>query len=259
LDINHFWTVNLLAVVWRQGAKMMYKEMFVAVVKCDGKILRERDGVVTLPFLSEYTVLLKNLHTQDAVVKMTIDGADVLGGNSLVVSGNSETEVEGFLSGTVARNHFRFVEKTERISEYRGDRVDDGIIRVEWQFEKPAPIVMAPTITWKIATDPWYTTLGMRNSDLSGDTVYCSCSAANIPSCFTTSLAEEGITVKGSEANQQFHYASTGPLEEQRHALVLRLSAGPLVSVKTKLICSTCGTKSRSDAKYCVECGTYLS
>ena len=36
---------------------------------------------------------------------------------------------KGFMEGMVARNKFRFIEKTKQISDYRGDRVDDGIIR----------------------------------------------------------------------------------------------------------------------------------
>ncbi len=40
---------------------MMYKQNFVVVVKCNGKILREQDSdVVYLPFGAEYSILLKN-------------------------------------------------------------------------------------------------------------------------------------------------------------------------------------------------------
>jgi hypothetical protein len=36
---------------------MMYKERFIAVIKYNGKVLRERDDVVTLPFGSEYSII----------------------------------------------------------------------------------------------------------------------------------------------------------------------------------------------------------
>ncbi len=47
---------------------MTYKENFVLVVKCKGEILRERDGIVTLPFGSEYSILMKNLDHRRALV-----------------------------------------------------------------------------------------------------------------------------------------------------------------------------------------------
>ena len=66
--------------------------------------------------------------------------------NSLILEPNSSTELEGFLSGTVARNRFKFIQKTKQIQDHRGDRVDDGLIRVEFAFEKPRPEVVKKTI-----------------------------------------------------------------------------------------------------------------
>ncbi len=118
---------------------MTYKDNFVAEVKCNGKILRIKDGAVHLPFGSEYTLLLKNLNSRKASVKVHIDGQDVLGYNSLILEPNSSTELEGFLSGTVARNSFKFIQKTKEVQDHRGDKIDDGLIRVEFAFEKPRP------------------------------------------------------------------------------------------------------------------------
>jgi len=114
---------------------MVYKDRFVAVVKCNGKVLREKDDTVTLPFGSEYSLLLKNLESRRAVVKVSIDGKDVVDG-SLILEPNSETELEGFLEGCEVKNRFRFIQKTEEIVKHRGDRIDDGLIRVEYRFEK---------------------------------------------------------------------------------------------------------------------------
>jgi hypothetical protein len=114
----------------------MYKDHFVVVVKCAGKVLREKDGGVLLPFGSEYSILLKNLYTTRAAVSVSIDGKDVLNGSRLVIDPNEDCELEGFLQGNDVTHRFRFIEKTEQISEHRGDRVDDGLIRVEYQFEK---------------------------------------------------------------------------------------------------------------------------
>lgn len=125
---------------------MTYVDNFVAEVKCNGKILRIKDGAVHLPYGSEYTLLLKNLNSRKASVKIHIDGQDVLDYSSLILEPNSSTELEGFLSGTVAKNKFKFIQKTKEIQDHRGDRADDGMIRVEFAFEKAKPEVIKKTI-----------------------------------------------------------------------------------------------------------------
>jgi len=125
---------------------MTYKDNFVAEVKCNGKILRIRDGAVHLPYGSEYTLLLKNLNSRKVSVKVHVDGQDVLDYSSLILEPNSSTELEGFLNGTVARNRFKFIHKTKQIQEHRGDKIDDGLIRVEFAFEKLQPETVKKTI-----------------------------------------------------------------------------------------------------------------
>ena len=114
----------------------MYNAGLVCVVKVNGKILRENKDEVLLPFDSEYSILIKNLETRKALVKITVDNQDVLDGNSLIISPNSEMELEGFMKGMIARNRFKFIKKTKQISDFRGDKIDDGIIRIEYWFEQ---------------------------------------------------------------------------------------------------------------------------
>lgn len=121
---------------------MTYQEKFVCVVKHGSKIMRERDGCIMLPFGAEYTLLLKNLDSRRSLISVSIDGEDVLGGNSLVIGGNGSTELEGFLDGSIVRNKFRFIQKTQEIIKRRGDQIDDGLIRVEFRFEKMKPVVI---------------------------------------------------------------------------------------------------------------------
>jgi len=118
---------------------MTYKDQFVVEVKCKGKILRMRDDFVYLPFGSEYSIYLKNLSSRKASVKIHIDGQDVLDYSSLILQPNSSTELEGFLRGTTATNKFKFIKKTKEIQEHRGDKIDDGMIRVEFAYEKDKP------------------------------------------------------------------------------------------------------------------------
>lgn len=118
---------------------MTYKDNFVVEVKADGQILRVKDGSVYLPFGCEYSILLKNLNSRKASVKVSIDNEDVLDGNSLILNPLVTHELQGFLRGITAKNRFRFIQKTKEIQEHRGDKVGDGLVRVEFAFEKPRP------------------------------------------------------------------------------------------------------------------------
>ncbi len=118
---------------------MTYKDNFVVEVKADGQILRVRDGAVYLPFGCEYSILLKNMNSRKASIRVSIDSEDVLDGNSLILGPLVTHELNGFLRGTTAKNRFRFIQKTKEIQEHRGDKVGDGLVRVEFAFEKPRP------------------------------------------------------------------------------------------------------------------------
>lgn len=275
---------------------MTYKDHFVVEVKSNGKILRVKDDSVFLPFGSEYTLLIKNLHSRRASVKISIDGDDVLDNHSLVLDGNSSTELEGFLRGNVARNRFRFINKTKEISDHRGDKADDGLIRVEFAFEKPQPKPMIektikevhhhynPPVKFEYyGTNADWTYCNNQSSakDHNGETVmYSSCDTLNSPRELDRTIvcdslgvenisempnADEGITVKGSEVHQQFNYTSIGSLEESNVIVIslkgLKDSGTPVtqtVTTKDKLTCSSCGTKSKSSFKFCPNCGTFL-
>ena len=115
---------------------MVYQQKLVAVIKCNGKILREVDNTVLIPFLAEYEIFIKNLESRDAVIKISIDGEDVLDNQSIIIKANSSCSLEGFLKGNKVSNKFKFIQKTAKIQDHRGDRVDDGLVRIEYQFTK---------------------------------------------------------------------------------------------------------------------------
>lgn len=236
---------------------MMYKERFIAVIKHKGKVLRERSGVVRLPFGSEYSLMLKNLEPRKAVVNVNIDGEDILDGHSLIVQPNSEMELKGIMDGMSARNRFKFIRKTKEIANHRGDRLDDGIVRVEFKFEKKRVTEIVDTkVTlpyiiydykyrcpwcgnWPCTCPNWwsssntytcYFTNNGGSGNLSCDSntkgLSSNCSINNMS--FTTGdlgapLDDEGITVKGSKIKQDFVYGSTEELEESSSVIVIRL------------------------------------
>ncbi len=226
---------------------MMYNSGLVAVIKSNGKILREDKDICFLPFNSEYSLLIKNLETRTALIKISIDGQDVLDGTSLVLLPNTQINLEGFLKGNQATNKFKFINKTKEISDYRGDRIDDGIIRIEYWFEK---------------YQPSYIYINTNYVNDSSNTIRYSTNSNNASTYYNNS----GITVKGSILNQNFNYTSVGVLEEESRVIILRLvgfkEAGKFIkkplTIQTKKICITCGKKSRSHLRFCSNCGTFL-
>jgi hypothetical protein len=122
----------------------MIKNRLVVAIKHNGKILRENKDLVLLPFGSEFSVLVKNLNSRRAKFTLHIDGTDVLDGQEIIVNGNAEVEMKRFIrNGNMNEgNAFKFIERTAQIEDGpRGIKVDDGVIRVEYWFEKEKPEV----------------------------------------------------------------------------------------------------------------------
>lgn len=134
---------------------MTYQNKFVVVVKSNSSILREHDGTVTLPFGSEYSLLLKNLNSNASLIKISIDSNDVLDGKGLIIQGNCEKELLGFIKNRQVTNRFKFIQKTKDIVEHRGDKIDDGIIRIEFRFKKEVHEVVTKYSTY-YEPYPWY-------------------------------------------------------------------------------------------------------
>lgn len=286
---------------------MVYHEKFVATVLSDGKVLRENrekdDDILALPFGSEYSLRFKNLNSTRAAIDVSIDGQDVLDGSQLVISPNDDLDLEGFMKGDSVLNRFKFIKKTKQISDYRGDRIDDGIIRIAFRFEKKPAIVDTVEIRKRVIYDdywsPWYPVkpliprnprpwygindepvygASVDNVNLNDDFtstrslnphVYHVSNCSNLSqqnSDFDYSSLEDGITVKGSDTNQKFSNTHLNAMEEKEHVIILRLRGydskkkvvtKPL-TVKSKIQCETCGTKSKSSMKFCPNCGTRL-
>ena len=122
----------------------MYKENFVIALKVGGKILREQGDTVAIPFGSEYEIYLKNKSTVRAMVKVEIDGTDVTEGSWLVLNPNSNMDLERFIrnGNWNSGNRFKFIKRTGKIEEHRGIKAEDGLVRIEYKFEKqPDPEV----------------------------------------------------------------------------------------------------------------------
>jgi hypothetical protein len=278
---------------------MMYESKLAVAIKSNGKVLREfNKDTVYLPFGSEYSIFIKNLNSVRALVKIEIDGQDVTGHGGLVIYGNAEIDLERFIqNGNFEQgNRFKFIERTESIERHRGVGVEDGLIRVEFQFEKPQPVYDWGQIkTWYkpqypyVPNDPWGSpqvyygtcqspTIGspLRGMSVGGGTS-TSCSittssaydpqSAQADYTFACNAVNDaGITVPGSISDQKFVTASWFPTEVTKHVMVFKLlgetekgnTIAKPVTVKAKPKCTTCGRVNKATAKFCVECGTSL-
>lgn len=259
---------------------MTYKNNFVVVIKSNGRILRETNGEILLPFGKEYSIILKNLNSRRAVVSIDIDGKDVLDSKRIVVNANSTVELKGEKVGGSVRNRFKFIEKTDQISKYRGDRVEDGLIRVEVWFEEPyKPITYYKSSYWTYPywtyTDTSWDSYTSSKSDINVDTLnsmaccYSISTSSSESSSSSNSLLncanKDGITVKGSDTKQDFKSTWVNTLELQSTVITLSLKGfkekrvvKEPVFIKTMFICETCGSKNKSFNKFCGRCGTRL-
>lgn len=264
---------------------MVHHHNLVVAVKCKGRVLREfvewGDRYTVLPFGSEYSLLLKNLATRNVVANIEIDGQDIQKhGNGFLVGPGEEIEIERFVDNLYDGHRFRFIKKTEEISNFRGDRVDDGLIRVKFRYEQQKSQTgwWSDSVTYSNG-GPYIYHLGNQPFSGTGDpmirddvTISSSCSESvksqslgSSHAMFANRALEDGITVKGSQSGQKFVDASVGRLETESHVIVIGLRGQThtqpvqnLVTVKTRIRCTTCGRSSKSGHKFCNNCGAAL-
>lgn len=255
----------------------MYQQKMAAAIKAGGKVLREFGETVYLPFGSEYSILIKNLNSVRALVTITIDGDDVLDGNELIVYPNSEITIERFIrNGNMnAGNRFKFTERTEEVEAHRGAKVSDGLVRIEYKFEKRISISNPNHYhthyhKYYDSRDNggWYTTSDNTSfssrsptRSMSTDTISSSSQAYSL-----TSASNVGFTAPGSVSDQRFVAGDSFDTELETYTMVFQLLGeteqqvvSAPVTVKTKATCSSCGNQEKATAKFCSRCGTSVT
>lgn len=269
----------------------MYNQKLVASLKANGKILREFKDTVYCPFGAEYSILLKNLNTVRAIVNVFIDGENVVPGG-LVLNAGQEVDLERSIkNGNLSEgNRFKFIERTGAVEQHRGVKLEDGIVRIEYQFEIPRPIINITnaydnfryTGAKDTYTNASYNVNGMmRSVDYSaGEAMKASATSAinstlksmNISTTSahdgmaTMDWNDAGITVPGSKSEQKFQTTTMGALDPQKYSIVLKILGETPdnelvrkpVTTKHKPKCVTCGKQNKATAKFCTECGTAL-
>jgi hypothetical protein len=240
----------------------MYNQKMVASIKANGRILRENKDTVYIPFGSEYSFLIKNLHTQRAVVNVFIDGENVVEGG-LVVDPGREIDLERYVKqgNLKAGNKFKFIERTSAIEDHRGVKLEDGLIRIEFQYEavKPVSIYTARdffkssefqgvadkfTVVASGSTSQTnvngllrgvdFSANGMATTTAASQSINNYCAQNNISASVgslhdgmatmdSMPANDVGITVPGSKSTQSFQTVTMGIMETEKHAIVLKL------------------------------------
>ena len=244
----------------------MYQNKLAVALKAGGKILREFKDTVYVPFGTEYSILIKNLNTVRASVQISVDGQDATEDVSLVIEPNSEFELTRFIkNGNLSTgNRFKFIERTAGIEQHRGIKLDDGLIRIAFQWE-----LKIPKNNWtqqQYISDRFHSGDRQYYKGLVGSTCHerptlsrtglndqsfvnssevrgIQCSTANInqmsysasvasaqnPGFLGTAQAmsavsDVGITVPGAVSNQQFRTTSAFLTDGEDHVMVLKLA-----------------------------------
>lgn len=258
---------------------MTYHNKLVVAIKSNNKVLREFKDAVYLKFGSEYSILIKNLNTVRTLAHVFIDGTDITPGG-LVISAGQELDLKRSLANgnLLEGNALKFIERTSAVEHHRGIKLEDGIVRVEYQFEQPFVQTWPEKMEWpknweaEAWKNDWYGNyrLGATYSSVRG------MSSSNILMNSASSQSfgsvnhvanDSGITVPGSHSDQKFQTTSSFPLESQKHSIILRLLGEtpdnkPVlepVTVKAKQKCVTCGHVNKAHANFCNKCGTALT
>jgi hypothetical protein len=276
----------------------MYNNKLAVALKSNGKVLREFKDEVYVPFGNEYSIFIKNLNSVRALATVTVDGVDVGDGTRFVIDPNDSIDIERFIkNGNLDEgNRLKFIERTQNIEKHKGIGIEDGLVRVEFNFEKVVPEYVPPFLPivpqprrWNDPwndTHIWYThTIGgdiagsnVRGTGAMGNSTFTTTCDAAVPvqgevhdgvACnnFVGEIQNDaGITVPGEISDQQFNVASWFATEAQSHVVVLKIlgetkdnvQVTKPVTVKAKPKCSTCNRTNKATAKFCTECGTSL-
>lgn len=267
---------------------MMYNNRAAIAVRVNGKVLREFKDTVYIPFGSEYSILIKNLNTKRAVFHVFLDGEDVTP-DGLVLNASQEIDLERWIKNGNLRegNKFKFIERTTAIENHRGVKLEDGLIRVEYQFEMEYADLQLPysglryfpvyqysndysmrpsfgnTVSSMGATFGQAMSKGVTGQLMqSSNAVAQNSMSASQASCTN----EVGITVPGSKSDQKFRTVASFSMDPIKYSIILKLLGEtsdnkPViqpVTVNTKVQCVTCGTRNKATAHFCHKCGTAL-
>lgn len=276
---------------------MVYSSNFVLTVVVGGHIQKEKaNGVVEIPFGSEYTLRLRNKNDRRAVVKISIDGENVSGGG-YVIPAKQVIEIKRHWDKDCA---FKFVDLDSEEAHDAGKNGPNpdkqkGVVEAKFHLEKK---VVNPVEVhhyhhhydqqWSDLW-PWFghgpygppykpmipTSKGVMRS--TNPEVTCSAqpdaevrtSGFNMNQGGFMSFAptQDGCTVEGELTGQQF---STTFVDYESEFVVCKLflqgyhvsqsDVGSIGTTDAKTYCTNCGAKRPAKKqRFCGNCGSRLS
>lgn len=257
----------------------MYSNKLIACIKVNDKVLREKGDDVFLPYGTEYSLWFKNEHSKKVKIFVEVDGQDVLYDKAIIIDANNSVELKGYVRDLMGDDNraFKFIPKNEFISNFRGDRLEDGLVKITYQFEAETHI-QTSLITRYTDNDFHWDISGLSHEikdgqyDGSVSSTNHTLTSQNINSAtrtITKSISQSpnnsGITVEGSNTNQSFKSGCIGRLESTKHTMIFKLNGltsdeqiEEPITVEKKKQCSSCGKKWKSNFEYCPFDGTFL-
>lgn len=264
----------------------MFSQDFVLSVLQDGKICKEENGVVKIPFGSNYVIRLRNKHRLKCATDVYVDGEKVNEVGQIVVHGNDYIDIEGFLRGGNKNTKFQFVELADgRVKQ--PNETQNGLIEVKFYLQKETEVqkivehyydyTYRPI--WIYRDDyikPWYpyggpcwcnshtigsniggggtsTSAGITTNN-SNNECYCSAESKIDSSGLLGDLkSSNGATIEGNNFEQNFNSIH---FDLKQEPITLRLQ---LVGYEADLRkCLYCHSKVKIGDKFCSKCGTKL-
>lgn len=194
----------------------MYNQKLVASLKANGKILREFKDTVYCPFGAEYSILLKNLNTVRALVNVYIDGENQTPGG-LVLNAHQEVDLQRSIkNGNLTEgNCFKFIERTGAVENHRGVKLEDGIVRIEYQFEIPRPVINISDTSWMNDTHKFRYTGSSGGMTNAVGTAGSTSGTMNINGMLRTADYSKGATLRAMASGATDEYCATNNIVAQ--------------------------------------------
>lgn len=254
----------------------MYSAGFVvSIVLPDGQILEERDdGVVAVPYDTEYKIRLRNKNDRAAVASIKIDQENVSEGGIVVYPGRA-VELDRRVDKPTK---FKFVssksEEAEEAGKANRPEGNNGVIEVSWRLQA---VIKQPEVVehhhhhypfpanpdpWPIKPyRPWYRRDigGMPDSyNMSSPPSRSlkSCErGTSVPVANTSKSLAEGCTVEGGRSNQTFRSVY---IDLEGPAVIMKLILRGFYESEREsvaLYCTKYGKKLKRSDNFCGKCG----
>ena len=170
-------------------------------------LIKEIDGIVIVPFDSEYQLLLKNNNDRRAVAKVIIDGTNISMHGDIVIPAMSSIKLERFITDSLDKGkRFKFV-ALDNPEVDDPTRAENGLIRVEFQLEEKREYIIYDS-------PPYYFGEDFRLWAVPNDSFNYTHN--------TNTSAEPGATIGGSNSDQKFRKVDI-ELEDKVWVIELRM------------------------------------